>query len=252
MMLPTMTLKLALGAIVFGAAQLFAAPITIFNTGIADANGLDTHYKLTAMPSGANYGSVPYVLANASGIYPAPTVPPTTAGFTSWIATPTTPGSNWIGPLLIPNTYGNNIPGTVAANRTFALPGTYDYATTFDLSSIAPASAVLTGQWAADGAGINIILNGRPTGLATQVPTAGTTLGSYTAFTPFAIDNTTCPGCFVSGKNTLTFEVANGLVESGVRVNFTSANGTLVVPEPSSWFTFGTGLGVLGLLRRRR
>ena len=230
------TQKLTLGTILAGAAQLFAAPITIYNTGIANGSGLDAHYTLTLMPASTGYGTDPYVITNASNIYPA------TSPATSWLANTTVglTGSSWIGPVLTLNT---------SAGHTNAASGIYDYATTFDLSLFITSTVGLNGKWAADGAGTNIILNGHALGLTTVVPTPNSSAGSYTGFTPFAIDNNTCPGCFVKGMNTLTFEVRNGSAESGLRAEV-FGNGTQV-PEPSTWFAMGTGLGVLGVLRRR-
>src|SRR5258708_7572443 len=114
-----MTLKLTLGTFLIGAAQLFATTVGVFNTGVNNGSGLDAHYLITSMPAGAGYGTDPVIITNASSIYPATAVPNQTPGYTPWLANNET--SSWIGPLATPNTYGNNAPGSVAANRTVVM-----------------------------------------------------------------------------------------------------------------------------------
>ena len=49
--------------------------------------------------------------------------------------------------------------------QTFTVPNnSYTYRTTFNLSGFDPTTASLTGQWAADNEGPNVLLNGISTG----------------------------------------------------------------------------------------
>jgi PEP-CTERM motif len=124
--------------------------------------------------------------------------------------------------------------------------GNYDYQTTFDLSGLNPSTAQLSGSWASDNNGC-IFLNGANTGDCTGFAA----FGSLTAFS--------ITSGFVSGVNTLDFEVTNGGGPSGV---IAEASGTATaasgvtgpsnVPEPSSLLMVGASLlGVGGLLRRK-
>ena len=126
--------------------------------------------------------------------------------------------------------------------------GNYTYTTTFDLTGYVPGTATITGRWAADNAGLNILLNGNSLGL--------TTTGGFSAFTSFSIP--TGSG-FVAGLNTLDFVVNNfdgpGNNPSGLRVELTGNAGLVATPVPPTAllavFAFGTaGLG--RLVRRRR
>jgi hypothetical protein len=90
------------------------------------------------------------------------------------------PKSKWIGPR------SDELNGNAQ--------GTYTYRTTFDLTGFNPATAVLTGQFAADNSAI-IMLNGVAVGISGS---------GYSTFTPFAISSR-----FVAGVNTLDFVVTN-------------------------------------------
>ena len=78
----------------------------------------------------------------------------------------------------------------------FRSPGDYTYRTTFDLSAYDAANTVVCGQWTSDNGGVNILINGTPTG--------HTASGDYGVFFPFLIDSG-----FVAGVNTLDFVVRN-------------------------------------------
>ena len=145
----------------------------LYNTGVdASSKALpdnirDSHYLWV---QGATN---PYA-ATAAGGFP---IPP-------WLGDSTL--SAWISPTL----------DTVAASD-----GTgnvrYNYKTTFDLTGFNPATARLSGRWATDNNGVDIILNGVSSG---QVNTA-----QFGAWTPFQITSG-----FLAGTNELTFVVANG------------------------------------------
>lgn len=100
-------------------------------------------------------------------------------------------------------------PRTVGA---YACPiGTYIYRYSLDLTSIDISTVQITGSWAADDSGTDILVNG--------VSTGQTSLG-YTSLTPFSIsvDN------LIQGVNTFDFVVKNGtsgLNPTGVRVLWT-------------------------------
>jgi hypothetical protein len=133
--------------------------------------------------------------------------------------------SAWIGPNNDPDADG---PG-----------GSYTYRTTFNLSGFDPATASLTGQWSADNEGLNILLNGAPT---------GSTAGGFNSWSPFTISSG-----FTAGVNTLDFIVDNWSGATGLRVEVTG-NATEVlseVPEPASLLLLGAGLAACGILRCR-
>src|SRR5207245_7622204 len=90
------------------------------------------------------------------------------------------PNSKWIAPRVD------------AANGNAV--GTYTYRTTFDLTGLNPATAVLTGQFASDN-GATIKLNG---------VTVGPTSPTFNAFTVFTISSG-----FIAGVNTLDVVVSN-------------------------------------------
>ena len=140
---------------------------------------MDSHYTITASADASFRG--PNALVVTSNVFPI--------GPWLWDG----PNSKWIAPQ-------NN---QAAGN----LPGTYIYHTTFNLTGFNPATATLTGQFAADNSAI-IKLNGVVVG-----PTAPT----YSAWTQFAINSG-----FAAGINTLDFVVTNdpsGANPTGLRVD---------------------------------
>lgn len=159
--------------------------IAVLGTGVVSAGVLaadgtvDPHYRLVASADGSYPG--PNAIVVTSNAYP---IPP-------WLADG--PASKWIGPRAD------------AANGN--LPGGYTYRTTFDLTGLNPATAVLTGQFAADNSAV-IKLNGVVVG-----PTSPT----YDSYASFTINTG-----FISGVNTLEFVVTNsagGSNPTGLRVN---------------------------------
>jgi hypothetical protein len=120
--------------------------------------------------------------------------------------------------------------------------GNYFYQMNFSLTGLDPTTVEIYGRWATDNSGVDILLNGNPTGNIN-----GNGFGDWTDFTLSPATGET----FLPGTNTLTFEVNNGAPPgpTGVRFEFLSAT-ALPIPEPG-----GAGLVAMAaaiLLRRRR
>ena len=205
---------LAVTALLTLARQSQATPITIFATGVdgsgtplADATIGDPHYILTSVPGPLFI----YTTRVRTAVGGTPIGP--------WLGDD--PVSAWIGP----NT----------AEDLFNYPGTYTYRTTFDLTGLDPTMSSLSGQWATDDLGTDILING--------VSTGNTALG-FSVWSPFAIN-----GGFLPGVNTLDFLVLNGGISStGLRVEITGES----VPEPAALVLLGSGLAAVVILRRRQ
>lgn len=159
-----------------------------------------------------------------------------------WAANTTT--SKWISPQ------GSYDPaGTVTD-----LPGNagYDYYLRFDLGGYDHTTAQFNFQYMADNQLMFVQLNGVTvfTGANYGVNTNyGAELGSWNA-------GTLVSSGFVAGVNTLYFAVYNapGAIAnpSGLRVEFTSSDANVVIPEPATFALVGLALLGLPLLRRRR
>lgn len=195
------------GVLALGVTQAKAAPITnLFNTGV-DGTGtplpygsVDPHYTIIS-PVAA-----PELTMDSSGGFP---IPP------------------WLGDDAVSRWDSQSQDGHGLEFGT-----TYDNVTTF--TSPQAGTVTITGLWATDDTGPNILINGVGT---------GATAGGFGSFTPFSIT-----GTVVAGTNTLDFQNLNGGGgPGGVRVEITSAD---VTPEPASLSLLG--LGGLSLLARRR
>jgi hypothetical protein len=147
--------------------------LTIFSTGVvtpgvlAPLGTVDGHYTQT----GPSYEPAAYVTTD----FP-------------WNYIPNNALSQWIGPWNGTNYYA---------------AGTYTYTTTFDLGPLDPATAVISGRWAADKFGA-MYLNGN---LISQ------TIG----FPVSKMESFTASSGFVPGINTLTFIVQNTSGSTGLR-----------------------------------
>jgi hypothetical protein len=225
---------MALGIAALALASIaHASPIlTLFNTGVFADGSLepdgtlgDGHYTLVSVPGGTSTIRA----RTAAGGFP---IPP-------YILDDTL--SRWIGP-------NGTQPGTGAFD--FNGPGgLYDYQTTFDLTGFNPGSALLSGQWAMDNEGVNILINGVPTGIQFLDP-SGTGV-PFLNFSAFSISTGFRPGI-----NTLDFIVSNAGNTAdnptALRVEI-SGTATLAsaIPEPATLLLFGAGLAGLMLLRRK-
>jgi hypothetical protein len=148
------------------------------NTGVPLADGLsDPHYRLAA---GSATTGPTFVATSAWGWPIAP--------FGPWLGESTT--SAWITPA---ERVGPHASAGVA---------NYRYETSFDLTGLDPATAIIMGHWATDNAGLDILINGVSTGQANTQ--------QFSDLTYFQINHG-----FVSGRNTLTFLLNNGPGEGG-------------------------------------
>lgn len=169
-----------------GVVAGLAAPIPgLFNTGMDAVGSLlpggatDPHWRLVVSADPRAPGPAAFVVREG---YP---IPP-------WLENG--PASKWIAPQA--NQSGGNSPGD------------YVYQLAFDLTGYDAATAVITGRWSSDNAGLEVRLNGEPTGL---------TFGGD--FAGFSSDFDISSG-FVEGANVLEFVVNNagdGLNPTGFR-----------------------------------
>lgn len=141
----------------------------------------------------------------------------------AWV---TDTAAKWIGPV----------------NGTANAPvGSYSYTLSFDLSQFDVNTVVIDGLWASDNDSM-ILLNGNATGFSDD----------SLAFQD--LESFTLTSGFVSGLNTLTFQVNNPGGPSpnptGLLVTGLSGNG-LLIPEPGSMLLLSSG-GLLLLRARRR
>ncbi|CAN5189173.1 hypothetical protein BH23VER1_BH23VER1_26650 [soil metagenome] len=157
----------------------------IFNTGVDDEGvplfdyEFDPHYQIVVNPDTESQDAI----VQDSTLFPIVDGP--------WVANSDT--SKWIGP---------------AGDTIAAAGGTYRYRLTFDLTGFDPASAVLRGRWTSDNAGVDILLNGTSTGISHT--------GNFDTLFDFVIP---AGAAFVSGTNTLDFQVNNASVGyTGLRV----------------------------------
>jgi hypothetical protein len=236
-----MTRKAGLGLTILGMLVAAAIPalagdpdvptLHLYNTGVNDAGQVladgatgftgDQHYTLLTVPTGS---TTDLRVRTSDGGYP---IPP-------YIGDSST--SAWIGPNNQADLHGAD--------------GNYDYRTTFTLTAGEASAYLVTGNWATDNAGLDILINGQSTGSH-----IGNTSGQYEgfrAYTPFTINSN-----FQPGTNTLDFIVFNAHYDDSPNDNPTALrvdgiHGT-VAPEPSSFAVFGfLGLGMAGLMLKAR
>ena len=201
-------LSLATSGYTFTVTGLIAVPDIaasipgLFNTGVLDDTtpapdgSVDTHYLLVDTPD-VNFPGPDAFVAN-----PIPTG--------SWLANSTT--SRWIAPAV-----NQGYPSGAASHAG----GSYVYRLSFYLTGLDPATAQISGSWAADDSGIEIYLNGVST---------GNTASGYSSLTPFVLGSG-----FVSGTNTLVFFVNNvasaGANPTGLRVQDLVGTANVAAPQ---------------------
>lgn len=201
--------------VVLGLSQAGAVPIAnLYSTGVDNSNNAlstgatDTHYSAIASPSGP---FAPIVISDAGWPFPP------------WVANNYTLGSSsrWIGPDV--SSYGP--------------AGNYVYRTTFFLPSGA-SNVVVSGLWATDDWGTDILINGNSTG---QV-SAG-----FTSLVPFVVTSG-----FQAGPNSLDFLVTNAGGPTGLRVEGIRGKYD-AIPEPATLLlAAGSGLLLVGRRIARR
>lgn len=167
----------------------------IFNTGVDDSkialadNSADSHYKLLVNADGA----ADVALVQDSTVFPIVAGP--------WVAN--NASSKWIGPRL---------------ETSAAAGGDYTYRTTVDVTGFDPSDVVVTGLWSSDNEGIEIYINGQPTGQNNTT--------QFVGLTPFTISSG-----FVAGINTIDFKLNNAaLGYTGLKVEKARALGTALPP----------------------
>lgn len=194
-----------------------ATPIPIpglFSTGTSGEGNPDPYYQVIASP----YGSfTPYVVITDG--FP---IPP-------WVANDAS--SRWL---------------SRTAGADADAVGYYTFRTTFDLTGLIPATAVIRGEWSSDNSA-QIWLNGVFTGIELNFEDPFRSLHPFvltSGFQPgintldFIVNNWDCPGC-------------NDSNPVGFRVNILEATAE-PVPEPATFALVGCGLIGFGLLVRRR
>ncbi|MDZ7890710.1 MAG: PEP-CTERM sorting domain-containing protein [Rhodoferax sp.] len=150
----------------------------------------------------------------------------------------TSNGSFPLGPWMANSTTSKWITPTAAQGATSAA-GTYTWSLNFDLTGFDAATASFDGKFAADNSAV-VKLNGTKIGYA----------DGFKSFYNFGAATG-----FNSGVNTLDFVVTNYAGSSGnptgLRVEFTASNVT-PVPEPETYAMLLAGLGLMGVISRRR
>lgn len=207
--------RVLLGVLV-AAAVAWTTPIPIpglFSTGLSGEGAPDPYYSVVASPHGA---FTPYGVVTDG--FP---IPP-------WVSNDAS--SRWIS--RTPNAQADAV-------------GLYTFRTTFDLTGLQPATAVITGQWSSDNSA-QIWLNSVFTGIELNFEDPFRRLYPFTlssGFQPgvntldFVVNNWNCPGCNPSNP-------------VGLRVNIIEATAE-PIPEPATFAIVGFGLIGLGLLARR-
>lgn len=201
--------------------DLFSTGVNASGTPLADGTIGDPHYTITSAPA----GSTDIRVRTSAGGFP----------IGPWLGDNGT--SAWVGPN---NSSALNSP-----------PGTYTFETSFTLPAAYQAgSAVISGGWATDNPGVDILLNGNSL-VASGDLGASELSGGFGGFTSFSFG----PGVpfFNAGTNALSFQFQNAgssANPAGLRVD--NLRGTFAVPEPSTpLLLLFCGITLFGRRRRK-
>lgn len=172
-----------------------------FNTGVDDSKAaladgqIDPHYRIVVNADSAS----------ADAIVEDSTLFPIVAG--PWVAN--NAGSKWVGPRL----------DTAGAAGGAGVAGDYVYRTIVDVTGYDPASVTITGLWATDNEGLDILINGASTGQKNTV--------QFVGYTPFTISQN-----IQHGLNVVEFKLNNSAVGwTGLRVDRMRALGNALPPN---------------------
>ncbi len=221
-----MRLSATIIAFTFAASLGSAATATVvvpikglFNTGVDGSNvtlgnnAIDSHYKLTAAPTGITLGNAYTGVRNAS----FPIGP--------WLANTTV--SRWLTPTV---------------SHINIAPGDYTYSLQFTLTpKLIPTTGKFTGRFLTDNSMVSIFLN------STQITAP---VGSFTTWSNFSSAGGFVAGLNTITFKTRNGTGATGN-PTGVRVEFVT-NSIEALPEPGVWVMLITGFGLTGAILRRR
>jgi hypothetical protein len=194
------------------------------DTGVGTAYNSDPVWQITLDPSGGSVPRPATIINALTGTSP----------FNWYSGAPVGAGANWIGP----NSSADHNPGVP--------DGTYEYELQFNLTGYNPATASFVYESAADNFVLGATLNGAGIPYDTRVPGGGNQY--HTLSGPLAVT-----GPFVSGINTLIFDVSNTTPNPSPTGFLFIVDSSVItaVPEPASLGLLLIG-GAALLLRRRR
>lgn len=183
---------------------------------------LDTNATWTAKNLTTNAVTTAFVPGTVPGVY--------NGGATN----PSTNGARWIYPA---NTTTAAPDTTFAFTKIFSLP---DFVTT----------SLLTGSYWSDNGIVSILLNG--VAIFGPVPVTNA-LGNATTYQGTGTALSYGGNAFVTGLNTLVFNVRNGPGTSGNPVALKAdLQVATAVPEPGTWMLMLLGFGAIGFAMRSR
>jgi PEP-CTERM motif len=235
------TTAFAASALAVAAPANAAVIMGLYDTGVNNAGlvlapgAIEQHYKITASNVSTN--------GNTNIPFQSVMRTPFVTTYSQWSAdSPVgSGGSAWITQRI----NANATPAKSGPNKPSGTPSganRYDYDLTFNLGSLSPSSAMITGMLQADNFA-QVYLNGNLVGGQTPVNAPGIP-NYFRRFTAFGAN-----AGFVNGLNTIRFSVYDYGSVSGLRVS--DLMGT-AVPEPATWAMMILGFGAVASQARRR
>jgi hypothetical protein len=229
----------------------------LFNTGVSGSgtalsqNATDTHWEIVASPVEAILSGSTTITGTVSNFYNGPARADWINGWTTFTAN--SGSATWI-------TAGNAslLPGQFEDQDVNANIGLYTFRTTFTIPE-AFSSAQITGLWAADNIGGQVVNYGvnnpDPNTITNFVRLNGNVISPGQTVYGFTAQPFTISSGFIQGVNVLEFNVSNLIGDYapnpvGTQIVFTSA--TYAVPEPRVSMLAVTGLGIVGFRHFRR